>query len=243
MKATGIIPARFDSSRFEGKVLAEIQGKPLIWHVYTRAKQAKLLDEVIIATDSKKVKKTAEKFGAEVVMTDSNVATGTDRISQVAESIHSDLVVNIQGDEPLINPPLIDELIQKLYDDLSLNITTAVYKTDTAEELNDPNVVKVVKSRDDFALYFSRSLIPYPRNKEKLFFYKHLGIYAYRRGFLLSFSTLPPADLEEIEGLEQLRVLEYGYKIKVIESKVDSVGVDTPEDLEKVRKIMEKESA
>ncbi len=243
MKATGIIPARYDSSRFEGKVLEDLQGKPLIWHVYNRAKQSKLLDEVIIATDNKKIKKVAEGFGADVVMTDSNVATGTDRIAQVAESIHSDIIVNIQGDEPLIHPPLIDELIQKLYDDFSLNIITAVYKTDKLDEINNPNVVKVVKSRDDFALYFSRSLIPYPKNKGNVYFYKHLGIYAYRRGFLLSFSTLPLADLEEIEGLEQLRILEYGYKIKLVESKTDSVGVDTPSDLEKVKKIMEEESA
>jgi len=243
MKAAGIIPARYNSSRFKGKVLEKIKGKPLLWYVFQRANEAKLLDEIIIATDDKRIRRVAEGFGAKVEMTNSDLATGTDRIAQVAEGLHSDVIVNIQGDEPLIHPPLIDELIQKLYDDPSLNIVTAVYRTNKKSALDNPNVVKVVKSKDDFAFYFSRSLIPYPRNQENLYFLKHLGIYAYRRGFLLSYNTLPPSDLEEIEGLEQLRILEYGYKIKVVESEVDSIGVDTPEDLEVVKQIMEQDNA
>lgn len=243
MKAIGVIPARFDSKRFKGKVLEKIQGKPLLWHVYNRACQAKLLDKVIIATDSKKIKNKAEDFGAEVVMTSSDVINGTDRIAQVAESFSSEVVVNIQGDEPLINPSLIDRLIQVLYDDTSLQIATAAYKTDKKDKLNDHNVVKLVKDKNDFALYFSRSLIPYPRNEDEVCYHKHLGLYAYRRLFLLTFATLPPSELEKTECLEQLRMLEYGYKIKVIESLHDSIGVDTPEDLEKVKSIMEKNLA
>jgi 3-deoxy-manno-octulosonate cytidylyltransferase (CMP-KDO synthetase) len=243
MKATGIIPARFDSIRLKGKILAQIKGKPIIRYVYERAKKAKLLDEVIIATDDKRIKKAAEKFGAKVEMTPPDVSTGTDRIARVAECLHSDIIVNIQGDEPLIHPPLIDSLVQTMCDDFSINIATGIYRTNNKIELNDPNIVKVVKDRDNHALYFSRSLIPYPKNKENAFFYKHLGIYAYRRGFLLTFATLPPADLEETEGLEQLRILDYGYKIKLIESEIDSIGIDTQEDLDKVTKLMENKHA
>ncbi len=239
MSATGIIPARLDSKRFKGKVLEKIQGKPLIWYVYNQAMRAKMLDKVIIATDSKKIKKAAEGFGAEVVMTSSRAVTGTDRIAEVSQSLNSDLIINIQGDEPLINPKLIDRLIQVLYDDVSLRIATAAYRAKNCCELEHHNVVKVVKNEDDFALYFSRSLIPYPRSDEDFFCFKHLGIYAYRRLFLLTFATLAPSQLEKIEGLEQLRVLEYGYRIKVIESEYDSIGVDTPEDMEKVKRIME----
>ena len=239
MKATGIIPARYDSSRFKGKLLEKIKGKPLLWYVYMKAKQSKLLNRVIIATDSKKIKRAMSAYDAEVVMTSSEAVTGTDRIAEVTESISSDIIVNIQGDEPLIDPALIDKLIQALIDDPGILIATAAFKVNNCTGLNDPNVVKVVMCEDDFALYFSRSIIPYPRNDDSCYYFKHLGIYAYRRGFLLTFSTLPPSDLERIESLEQLRALEYGYRIKVVESEFDSIGVDTPEDLERVRKIME----
>lgn len=239
MTATGIIPARFDSKRFKGKVLEVLQGKPLIWHVYNKATQSKLLDKVIIATDNEKVKRVAEDFGAEVFMTTSDVNSGTDRVAQVAESLSSEVIVNIQADEPLIPPSLIDLLVQTLNSDTGLNIVTAAYRMSNVDLLKDPNVVKVVMDRNNFALYFSRSLIPYPRDKENFYTHKHLGIYAYRREFLLNFTTWQPGELELIEALEQLRILGYGYKIKVIESDYDSIGVDIPEDLEKVRRIME----
>ncbi len=243
MTACGIIPARFDSQRFKGKVLEKIKGKCMLWHVYNKAREAQLLDNVIIATDSKKIQKEAVNFGAEVIMTSSEAATGTDRIAEVAQSLSDEVIINIQGDEPLIDPKLIDKLVQTLYDDESLKIVTAVYKCKKSIELESRDVVKVVKDEDDYALYFSRSLIPYPRSADKVNFYKHLGIYAYRRMFLLTFTTLVPLELERTEGLEQLRMLEYGYKIKVVEAENDSIGVDTPEEFEKVKRIMEKPSA
>ncbi len=243
MTACGIIPARFDSQRFKGKILEKIKGKSMLWHVYNRAKEAQFLDSVIIATDSKKIQKEAENFGAEVMMTSAEALSGTDRIAEAAQSLSDEVIVNIQGDEPLIDPKLIDKLVQTLYDDESLKIVTAVYKCKKAIELESQDVVKVVKDEDDYALYFSRSLIPYPRFADDVNFYKHLGIYAYRRMFLLTFATLAPSELERIEGLEQLRMLEYGYKIKVVEAESDSIGVDTPEELEKVKRIMEKPSA
>jgi 3-deoxy-manno-octulosonate cytidylyltransferase (CMP-KDO synthetase) len=243
MTACGIIPARFDSQRFKGKVLEKIKGKSMLWHVYNRAKEAQLLDDVIIATDNKKIRKEAEDFGAEVVMTSPEAVTGTDRIAEVAQSLSHDIIINIQGDEPLIDPKLIDKLVGVISDDDSLKIVTAVYKCSKDTCLESQDVVKVVKDEDDYALYFSRSLIPYPRSTGDVNFYKHLGIYAYRRMFLLTFATLAPSELEIVEGLEQLRMLEYGYKIKIIEAENDSIGVDTPEELEKVKKIMEKPSA
>jgi 3-deoxy-manno-octulosonate cytidylyltransferase (CMP-KDO synthetase) len=243
MTACGIIPARFDSQRFKGKVLEKIKGKSMLWHVYNRAKEAQLLDDVIIATDNKKIRKEAEDFGAEVVMTSPEAVTGTDRIAEVAQSLSHDIIINIQGDEPLIDPKLIDKLVGVISDDDSLKIVTAVYKCSKDTCLESQDVVKVVKDEDDYALYFSRSLIPYPRSTGEVNFYKHLGIYAYRRMFLLTFATLAPSELEIVEGLEQLRMLEYGYKIKIIEAENDSIGVDTPEELEKVKKIMEKPSA
>ncbi len=243
MTACGIIPARFESQRLKGKVLEKIKGKSMLWHVYNRAKEAQLLDDVIIATDSKKIQKEAENFGAEVVMTSSEAVTGTDRIAEVAQSLSHDIIINIQGDEPLIDPKLIDKLVQELYDDESLKIVTAVFKCHKDASLESQDVVKVVKDEDDYALYFSRSLIPYPRSSDEVNYYKHLGIYAYRRMFLLTFATLAPSELEITEGLEQLRMMEYGYKIKIVEADNDSIGVDTPEELEKVKKIMEKPSA
>jgi 3-deoxy-manno-octulosonate cytidylyltransferase (CMP-KDO synthetase) len=243
MTACGIIPARFDSQRFKGKVLEKIKGKSMLWHVYNRVKQAQFLDKVIIATDDKKIKKEAASFGAEVVMTSPDAVTGTDRIAEVAQQLSDEVIVNVQGDEPLIDIKIIDKLVQTLYDDDSLKIATAAYKCDKTCDLESENVVKLVKDYDDNALYFSRSVIPYARSKSKIDYFKHLGIYAYRRMFLLTFTTLVPSELEKAEGLEQLRALEYGYRIRVIEAENDSIGVDTPEELEKVRKIMEKQSA
>ena len=243
MTACGIIPARLDSQRFKGKILEKIKGKSMLWHVHNRANRAQLLEKVIIATDSKKIKKEAESFGAEVILTSPQAATGTDRIAEAAQLLSDEVIVNIQGDEPLIEPALIDKLVQTLYDDESLSIVTAAYRSAADEALKSPDVVKVVKDRDDYALYFSRSLIPYPRLGEGANYCKHLGIYAYRRLFLLTFAALPPSDLERAEALEQLRMLEYGYKIKVIEAERDSIGVDTPAELEQVKKIMENYNA
>jgi len=238
MKETvfGFIPARIDSERLVRKALIEVGGKPLIQWTWERAKRAKQLDEVIIATDSEEIIEAAKKFGAKTVKT-SQHNSGTDRIAEAVRSFAADIVINIQADEPLINPAVIDELTFLMKRDKSLVITTAAVKIDEREKVEEENIVKVVMDSNNFALYFSRSLIPYPRRRG--FFYKHLGIYAYRRNFLLSFAAMPPSYLEKTEGLEQLRALEAGYKIKVVVTPYDSVGVDTKQDLEKFKALVE----
>ncbi|MDI6794333.1 MAG: 3-deoxy-manno-octulosonate cytidylyltransferase [bacterium] len=236
--AIGIIPARFGSTRFPGKALADIHGKPMIQHVYERARQAKEIEKVIVATDDERIYQAVMSFGGEVVMTSSHHASGTDRVAEVAGSLPADIVVNIQGDEPLIKPEMIDEAVMPMKDNLRLEITTLKKEITRESELHNPNVVKVVTNEAGFALYFSRSLIPYPRKKEGAGFYKHIGLYVYRKHILLGLTRLSPGLLEEIEGLEQLRALENGIPIKVVKTGHDSWGVDTEEDLERVRNLL-----
>ncbi len=234
MTALGVIPARWGSTRFEGKVLAKIAGKPMIQHVWERARQAESLDQVLIACDDPKILKAAQDFGAEAIMTSKHHASGTDRIAEAIQNIKSNIVVNIQADEPLINPQVIDDLVQVLEKDSTSVMATVIKVIKNKEDLNNPNVVKVVLDHEHNALYFSRSLIPYYREGKEITFYKHLGIYAYRRDFLLTFTKLPKSKLENIEQLEQLRALEAGYKIKTVLTERDTIAVDTPEDLQKV---------
>ncbi len=236
----GIIPARWGSTRFEGKVLAFLQGKPLIQHVWERAKRSKLLDEVIIACDDKRIQEAALKFNARVVMTSPHHSSGTDRMAEVIKTKPCDLVVNIQGDGPMIDPKVIDRLVVVLSNASDCPVATVIKKISREEEINNPNVVKVVINKNNEAMYFSRSAIPYDRSqkKERGVYYKHLGIYAYRREFLLQFTGLPSSILENRERLEQLRVLEAGYKIKIIETEIETMGVDTPEDLNKVEALL-----
>jgi len=240
VKVIGIIPARYGSTRFEGKPLAEIAGKPMIQHVYERARQARLLEEVIVATDDERIRAAVEGFGGKVAMTRSDHPTGTDRLAEVAGGLDVEIVCNVQGDEPLIDPGAIDAAIQPLLDDPSIPMSTLMAPITEERDLNDPNCVKMVVDRDGFALYFSRSLIPYPRDgrTEGRTFYYHPGLYVYRREFLLTYAALPPAPLEQIESLEQLRALENGYRIKCVETGYRPVAVDTPEDLERVRALM-----
>lgn len=238
MDVIGVIPARYSSTRFEGKVLADIMGKPMIQHVWERAKQARILDDLIIACDHETVAHTAEKFGAKVVMTSKGHLSGTDRISEVINPIDVKIVVNIQGDEPLIHPTMIDSVAQALLDDSSISIATIIKKIEDPRVLSDPNVVKVVIDKNNFALYFSRAPIPYHAQNSEVespAYYKHIGLYGYTKDFLFIYKNLPVSSLEKIERLEQLRVLEEGFRIKVVETKFDTVGVDTPEDLEKVK--------
>ena len=235
-KVVVIIPSRFDSTRFKGKPLAEINGKPMIFHVYNKSKKARNVDDVIIATDDERIKTAVEDFDGKVMMTSKKHHTGTERVAEVAKVITADIVVNVQGDEPLINPKCIEQVIEPLISNKDIKMTTMMTKIKNEEELNNPNTAKVVTDQKGFALYFSRSLIPYPRNKEAFEIFKHIGIYGYRKDFLLDFANMPQTVLEKIESLEQLRALENGIKIKVIETKYDSIGVDTPEDLELVRK-------
>ncbi|MEK7845403.1 MAG: 3-deoxy-manno-octulosonate cytidylyltransferase [Nitrospinota bacterium] len=243
LKIIAIIPARYASTRFPGKPLAIINGKSIIQYVFKAASKASLINRVIVATDDERIFKKVEEFGGEAWMTSSNHISGTDRISEVAKKIDADIIVNVQGDEPLIEPEVIDEAVKPLMNNSEIFMATLKTKIITNEELKDPNVVKVVTDRDDFALYFSRFPIPYVRDTASqlpLTHYKHIGLYVYRKDFLIKFSELSPTPLEETEKLEQLRALEHGYKIKVIKTDYDSIGVDTPEDLERVKEILKK---
>jgi len=241
MRIIGIIPARYGSARLEGKPLKDIGGKPMIQRVYEAAQQAQWLDQVYVATDDARIVAAVEQFGGNVRLTSVDHKTGTDRIAEVAAALDVEIVVNLQGDEPLVNPAMIDEVIQPLVDDSHLPMSTLCVPILEEEALHDPNVVKVVFTQKGDALYFSRSLIPYPRKRDNFQAYEHLGLYAYRKDFLLTYIALPQSRLEINESLEQLRVLEAGYQLKVVVSAhpYDGVSVDTPEDLEKVRQIVQ----
>lgn len=232
-----VIPARYSSTRLPGKPLAMIAGKPMIERVYERAKQAKRPNTVLVATDHELVYDAVKRFGGNVMMTSPDHPTGTDRLAEVARKYSdADIIINVQGDEPLIAPEIIDLLASAFDEDSELNMATLMTEMDKSEH-NLPSAVKVVTSLNGYALYFSRSLIPFPRSKPgdgQLPVYKHIGIYAYRREFLLTYAALTPTPLELTESLEQLRALEHGYKIKVLKTEFKSIGVDTPEDLEKV---------
>lgn len=237
IKVIGVIPARWGSTRFEGKVLAQIHGKPMLQHVFERAKKSRSLDDVIVACDDERVLKAANVFGAKAVMTSPKHPSGTDRIAEAVRSLKVDIVVNIQGDEPLIQPKVIDDLVKALQKDKACVIATTIKKLTDEADLNNPNVVKVVIDNKNVALYFSRSCIPFNRDGqplENVQYYKHLGLYAYRKSFLMKFNDLPKSSLETAEKLEQLRVLEAGYKIKTVQTTADTIGVDTPEDLARV---------
>jgi 3-deoxy-manno-octulosonate cytidylyltransferase (CMP-KDO synthetase) len=235
-----VIPARYASTRIPGKALADIGGRPMVEHVYRRAAAARNVDAVVVATDDERIASAVKRFGGEVRMTDAGHPTGTDRLAEVAATLDCDLVVNVQGDEPMLEPESIDDAIEPFRNDPELLMSTICYPLGSIEEASDPNVVKVVKSRDGFALYFSRSPIPYRRGQssEASGPFKHIGLYVYRREFLRQIAALAPTPLERSESLEQLRVLEHGFSIKVVQTKHDSVGVDTPEDLERVRRLL-----
>lgn len=242
----GIIPARYGSTRFEGKVLADILGKPMIQWVWERTRQCKLLDAVIIACDDERVAERAREFGAQVVLTAKGHASGTDRIAEVVNPMDVKVVVNIQGDEPLVHPMMIDNVARAILGDSSINVATIVRKIENPADINDPHVVKVVKDTNGLALYFSRAPIPFAARNSDVknpVYYKHIGLYGYSKDFLFTYKNIKPSALERIERLEQLRILENGYKIKVIETSFDSIGVDTPEDLAKAIEYLQKEAA
>lgn len=229
-----IIPARYSSTRLPGKPLADIAGKPMIQHVYERAVLAKRPSQVIVATDHTLVYETVLNFGGQAMMTSPDHLTGTDRLAEVAHRFTEvDLIINVQGDEPLIPPEIIDQLADAFDGHPELQMATLMTEMDESE-YNTPGAVKVVTDLQGYALYFSRSLVPFPRNSTGIPIYKHVGIYAYRRDFLLKYAQLSPTPLEKTESLEQLRALEHGYRIKVLKTDFKSIGVDTMEDLEKV---------
>ncbi len=237
-KIIAIIPARYNSTRFPGKVLKKIGDNTILELVYHKVRQAKTIDEIIIATDDQKIIEVASSFGAHAEMTFSTHKSGTDRCAQVSREFwEDDIIINIQGDEPFIKPEIIDSLALKMKDDNWIEIATLCTKIDIHSEISDPNTVKIVKDIYSKALYFSRSTIPYYREKEteKLFF-KHIGIYAYRNKILQSITVLKESPLEKAEKLEQLRWMENGYKIHAFETEYDGFGIDTEEDLEKARK-------
>jgi 3-deoxy-manno-octulosonate cytidylyltransferase (CMP-KDO synthetase) len=242
-KVVAIIPARYHSNRFEGKPLALILGKPMIQHVYDRAKTVRLLSRVVVATDDERIAASVRSFGGEVVMTDSHHVSGSDRLAEAASILNipeQDVVVNIQGDQPLFPPEIVEQVARPLLDDPALSMSTAIYRIVRREEINDPNHVKTVFDRHQNALYFSRSPIPFQRDPRDGLptYYKHLGFYAYRKGFLLTFVSLPEGEWEKFEKLEQLRALEYGYTIRVVLTPHDSIEVDTPQDLRRVEQML-----
>ena len=241
MKVLCVIPARYASTRLPGKPLSMIAGKPMIQHVYERACQAQLPNEVVVATDNELVEKAVLDFGGKAVMTSPDHPSGTDRLAEVALMYPDvDVIVNVQGDEPMIPPEVIDRLAEAFNGDADLNMATMKVVMDE-DDYENSAAVKVVTDQQGYALYFSRSLMPYPRNKPEGFkVFKHVGIYAYRRNFLLKYAALAPTPLEKAESLEQLRALENGYKIKVLESDFQGIGVDTPEDLAAVNALFEK---
>ena len=241
MKAICVIPARYSSTRLPGKPLKLIAGVPMICRVYDRASQAKLIDKAIVATDDERIFNAVKEYGGEAMMTRADHPTGTDRLAEVANNFSDvDVIVNVQGDEPLIEPSLIDDLIRLFNEDPNLQMTTVSTELKEESEINNPNNVKVISDLNGYALYFSRSVIPYPRNAGKSKVYKHIGIYAYRRDFLLKYAKMLPTPLEQSESLEQLRALENGYKIKVLRSDNQFIGVDTEEDLKLVNEIYNK---
>ncbi|KPK40930.1 MAG: 3-deoxy-manno-octulosonate cytidylyltransferase [Omnitrophica WOR_2 bacterium SM23_29] len=242
MDAIGIIPARYHSTRFEGKVLKELLGKSVIQHVWDNARRASTLEDLIVATDDERIKSEVLRFGGKAVLTAKEHKSGTDRLREVVNPIDVKVVVNIQADEPLLHPSMIDDMVRALLEDKQVDMVTLKKKITDPEELINPNVVKVVTDKNDYALYFSRSTVPYPRVKKSAQFYKHIGLYAVTKDFLFTFTNLPPSTLEGVEGLEQLRVLENGYKIKVIETQFDTIGIDTPEDLERANEVLRKRS-
>jgi 3-deoxy-manno-octulosonate cytidylyltransferase (CMP-KDO synthetase) len=237
MKVVGVIPARHGSTRFPGKPLALILNKPMIQHVYEQVSKSKLLDSVVVATDHEEIKAVVEGFGGQAVLTSKSHETGSDRIEEVASKVEGDFFVNVQGDEPLIRPELIDALVSAAKESPT-SVITAKTKIQNEEDIASPNVVKVVTDTNGNALYFSRSAIPYNRAQKEHTYFKHLGIYLYPKNILSQFVKLPQSSLEEIEMLEQLRLLENGFTIKVVETNYDAVGVDTPEDIQKVENIL-----
>jgi 3-deoxy-manno-octulosonate cytidylyltransferase (CMP-KDO synthetase) len=239
MNVVGVIPARFQSSRLPGKPLSDILGKPMIQHVYESAARSRTLDDLIVATDDERVWEAVTAFGGKVAMTSAAHTNGTDRVAEVIADLDVGVVVNIQGDEPFVHPGMIDEIITPLLENPSLPMCTSMHEVTAPEDFENPAVVKVVCDLAGNALYFSRSLIPYPRRNSEHRVFEHIGLFAYRKEFLLAYARLQPTPLESLESLEQLRALEHGYRIKMVETKQDYIplSVDTPEDLEKARRL------
>ncbi|MEW6088988.1 MAG: 3-deoxy-manno-octulosonate cytidylyltransferase [bacterium] len=245
VKILGVIPARYGSTRLKAKPLIDFLGKPVVQHVFERAKLSNLLDKIVVATDSNLIFDKVMDFGGEAVMTDPAHQSGTDRVAEVAKKMSYDIIVNIQGDEPTITPGLVNEAVKPLLENKEVYFATLKTRINSFEDLVNPNVVKVITDKNGFAIYFSRSVIPYNFNKEINFrdenYFKHIGIYVYRKDFLLKYVALNCTELEKRERLEQLRALEHGFKIKVAETSGDTVSIDVAEDLERAKQFFKKQ--
>ena len=236
-----IIPARFGSSRLPGKPLASIAGKPMIQHVVERVRRAQLVKSILVATDDERIKKAVEAFGGQAILTRPDHRTGTDRVAEVAAHVEAEIYINIQGDEPLIDPGTVDAVVSAMLGDKEIQIATPCAAITQPNEIMDPNIVKVARDFDGNSLYFSRAPIPWVRDTKTTVaarHWKHIGLYAFQRDTLLEFPTLPPGELEHIEQLEQLRWLENGFHIRTVETDYDAVSVDVPADIERVEKLL-----
>jgi len=235
-----IIPSRYSSSRFKGKPLAIIAGKPMIQRVYEQAQKSKIVSKTIVATDDKRIFDTVKSFGGHALMISDECRSGTDRVARAADILNinsSEIVINIQGDQPIFNPEILGEMITPFENNPDLVMSTLAFKIKDKREITDPKDIKVTFDNNGFAMYFSRAQIPCPRDKATdIDFFKHLGFYAYTKGFLDTFVNLPTGSCENIEKLEQLRVLEFGYKIKVVITRHDSPEIDLPKDIKRVEK-------
>ena len=259
MSVLAVIPARFGSTRFPGKPLAMLAGKPVIQHVYEQVSRAKQVSEVIVATDDERIRQAVERAGGSALMTSPSNRSGTERVAEVARQHTASVIINVQGDEPLVQPEMVDQVAAFLAAHQAIPMASLMTPLQQAEELISPNVVKVVVDQDGCALYFSRSPIPYARDNSvgsrlqapgsrqaqlppasslQPRAYKHIGLYGYQRHFLLQFPHLEPTPLEQMEQLEQLRALEHGYRIKLLQTRYDTIGVDTPEDLVRVEALL-----
>ncbi len=247
-RIVAVIPARYAATRFPGKVLAPILGKPMVQWVFERTKQSRYVDAVWIATDHPEVKRVAEGFGARVILTSPNARSGTDRIAEAVQNVPVDIVVNIQGDEPMIEAGAVDKAIEPFFNDDRLQVSTLVRPAQNLEEVEDVNTARVIFDRNHDAIYFTRGIVPYNRDLPDrtqwlahFQYFQHVGVYVYRKEFLLKFAAWPETPLEKIEKLEQLRILEHGYKIRVVESDYVPICVDVPEDIPRVEAILKKE--
>ena len=240
-KAIVVIPARYGSTRLPGKALADIEGKALVLHAYDRARLSKLASQCLVATDDERIMHACEKHGANVMMTSIEHQSGTDRMAEVAAKTDAEIYINVQGDEPLVDPEAVDLLIEMMRSDPSIRMGTLKRPYESYDDFISPNLARVVCDADDFALYFSRAAIPHMSREEfettdkRRLAFKHIGIYSFRREFLIEFSKMPPSSLEKAERLEQLRALEAGVRIKALTTSYESISVETPADLERVR--------
>ncbi|MCD6420769.1 MAG: 3-deoxy-manno-octulosonate cytidylyltransferase [Synergistetes bacterium] len=241
MRVMGVIPARYRSTRFPGKVLADIRGLPMVVRIYKEVAKSRLIDELVVATDDERVRDVVRGYGGEVEMTPADCPSGSDRVAMVVEDKDVDIVVNIQSDDPLVKVEMVDSAIEAMLNESNVDMVALAKRIEREDEFTSANTVKVVFDERHFALYFSRAPIPYPRYEGQPA-YKHVGPYVYRKEFLLKFLSWEPTPLERTESLEQLRILEKGYRIKIVETDVETVEVDVPEDLKRVEAFLDANS-